>query len=282
VTTGGAAAVLPERLGRYEVRALLGRGAMGSVYKALDPALDREVAVKTLGGFLLEAPEHREEYLERFQREARAAARLSHPNIVAVYDVGVDEATGSPFIVMEYVPGVTLATLLRENPALPVGQAVEIADQVAAALEEAHRHGIVHRDVKPGNVFLDARGRVKVGDFGIARMDGSDLTQAGVLLGTPGYLAPEVVRGAPADARADVFALGALTYALLFRPRAGLPGSRASHSSAAGAGHAAAHAGRAAGRAGAAGGAGAAGRGLDARKGARPRPRQGKEEEVTC
>jgi serine/threonine-protein kinase len=110
---------------------------------------------------------------------------------------------------------VSLATLLRENAELPVAQAVEIADQVAAALEEAHRHGIVHRDVKPGNVFVDPRGRVKVGDFGIARTADSELTQAGVSLGTPGYLAPEVVRGAPADARADVFALGALTYTLL-------------------------------------------------------------------
>jgi serine/threonine-protein kinase len=113
------------------------------------------------------------------------------------------------------VPGVSLATLLRENPALPVEQACEMADQVAAALAEAHRHGIVHRDVKPGNVFVDTRGGVKVGDFGIARILGSELTQTGVGLGTPGYLAPEVIRGERADARADVFALGALTYALL-------------------------------------------------------------------
>jgi eukaryotic-like serine/threonine-protein kinase len=215
VTPPAATAALPQRLGRYEVLSLLGRGAMGSVYKARDPVLDREVALKTVGGLLMEAAEHRDEYLERFQREARAAARLSHPNIVAVHDLGVDEATGTPFIVMEYVPGVSLAALLREHATLPVAQAVEIADQVAAALEEAHRHGIVHRDVKPGNVFVDPRGRVKVGDFGIARIEGSDLTQTGVGLGTPGYLAPEVVRGGRADARADVFALGALTYALL-------------------------------------------------------------------
>jgi serine/threonine-protein kinase len=215
VTAPAATAALPQRLGRYEILSLLGRGAMGSVYKARDPVLDREVALKTVGGLLMEAAEHREEYLQRFQREAQAAAKLSHPNIVAVHDLGVDEPSGTPFIVMEYVPGVSLATLLRENPTLPVAQAVEIADQVAAALEEAHRHGIVHRDVKPGNVFVDPRGRVKVGDFGIARIEGSDLTQTGVGLGTPGYLAPEVVRGERADPRADVFALGALAYALL-------------------------------------------------------------------
>jgi eukaryotic-like serine/threonine-protein kinase len=116
---------------------------------------------------------------------------------------------------MEYVPGVSLEALLKEGHAMPVAQALEIVEQVASALEEAHAHGIVHRDVKPANVYLDERGRVKVGDFGIARLDGSDLTQAGVALGTPGYAAPEVVQGGTADARADVFALGALAYRLL-------------------------------------------------------------------
>lgn len=205
----------PSRFGRYEVLEPLGQGAMGAVYKARDPAIDRTVAVKTVGGALLAFPEHREEFLARFRQEARAAGRLSHTGIVSVYDVGVDEATGTPFIVMEYVPGVSLATVLHENPALPVAQALDIVEQVGAALEEAHAQGIVHRDIKPGNVFLDTRGRVKVGDFGIARVEGSELTQTGVGLGTPGYLAPEVLRGAKADARSDLFALGVVAYTLL-------------------------------------------------------------------
>src|SRR6185503_3972885 len=203
---------LPARIGRYEVEALLGQGGMGAVYRARDPELDRTVAVKTVSPILLSSEELRREYLERFRREARAAGRLSHPNIVSVYDLGVDGDT--VFFVMEYVPGVSLETILKENPVLPVAQAASIVEQVASGLDEAHRQGIVHRDVKPANVFIDERGRVKVGDFGIARVEGSELTQAGVGLGTPGYSAPEVLRGGTATARSDVFALGVLAYRL--------------------------------------------------------------------
>jgi serine/threonine-protein kinase len=203
---------LPARVGRYEVEGLLGQGGMGAVYKARDPELDRTVAVKTVSPLLLSSEELRREYLERFRREARAAGRLSHPNIVSVYDLGVDGDT--IFFVMEYVPGVSLETILKENPVLPISQATSLVEQVAAGLEEAHRQGIVHRDVKPANVFVDERGRVKVGDFGVARIEGSELTQAGVGLGTPGYSAPEVLRGGTATARSDVFALGVLAYRL--------------------------------------------------------------------
>jgi serine/threonine protein kinase len=203
---------LPARIGRYEVEGLLGQGGMGAVYKARDPELERTVAVKTVSPILLSSEELRREYLERFRREARAAGRLSHPNIVSVYDLGVDGDT--VFFVMEYVPGVSLETILKENPVLPVSQAVSIVEQVASGLEEAHRQGIVHRDVKPANVFIDERGRVKVGDFGVARIEGSELTQTGVGLGTPGYSAPEVLRGGMATARSDVFALGVLAYRL--------------------------------------------------------------------
>jgi len=208
-------APLPERLGRYRIVETIGRGGMGVVYKAHDPELDRTVAVKALSAALLVEDQERTEYLERFRREARAAARLSHPGIVAVHDAGVDEATETPYLVMEHVEGVSLHTVLREQGALPVAQAVEIVAQVGAALAEAHRAGIVHRDVKPGNVLLDLRGRARLADFGIARLPGSELTRAGVGLGTPGYAAPEVVRGAAADARSDLFSLGALAYALL-------------------------------------------------------------------
>ena len=204
----------PDRLGRYEVVGLLGHGGMGAVYKARDPVLDRFVAVKLISPIFPVAGSA-DEALERFRREARAAGRLSHPNIVAVHDMGIDEATQAPFIVMECVDGIPLSTVLSENPTMPLVQALEIVGEVGAALTEAHAHGIVHRDIKPGNVFLDARGRVKVGDFGIARVDGSELTQAGVALGTPGYLAPELLHGGAADVRSDVFALGVLAYQLL-------------------------------------------------------------------
>ena len=207
--------VTPERLGRYRLLEPLGRGGMGVVYRAHDPELDREVAVKALSAALLVEGEEREEFLERFRREARAAARLSHPGIVTVHDAGLDEASGTPYLVMELVPGVTLHTVLREQGALPVAQALEIVGEVGAALAEAHRAGIVHRDVKPGNVLLDVRGRARLADFGIARLPGSELTRAGAGLGTPGYAAPEVVRGGVADARSDLFSLAALAYALL-------------------------------------------------------------------
>jgi serine/threonine-protein kinase len=217
---------LPARIGRYEVEALLGQGGMGAVYRARDPELDRTVAVKTVSPILLSSEELRREYLERFRREARAAGRLSHPNIVSVYDLGVDGET--VFFVMEYVPGVSLETILKENPVLPVAQAARIVEQVASGLEEAHRQGIVHRDVKPANVFMDERGRVKVGDFGIARVEGSELTQAGVGLGTPGYSAPEVLRGGTATARSDVFALGVLAYRLFSKDAPEVEVARAS------------------------------------------------------
>jgi eukaryotic-like serine/threonine-protein kinase len=210
----------PGRLGRYEVLQLVGQGAMGHVYRARDPVLDRTVALKTLGRGLLAAAGAREEFLERFQREARAAARLSHPSIVSVHDLGFDEASGTPYIVMEYVAGASLARVLADGPILPVDQAAEMVEQIATALDEAHRHGVVHRDIKPANVFLDLQGRIKVGDFGIARLEGSELTRAGAHLGTPGYIAPEVLRGAPADARSDLFALGVVAYQLLTGRRA--------------------------------------------------------------
>ena len=195
--------------GRYEVDSLLGRGGMSSVYSAFDRTLGRDVAIKVLAAELVGD----EVFVERFDREARAAASLSHRNVVAVFDSGVDG--GARFIVMERVSGRTLSAVLREGP-LPVEQAVEIALSVAQALGAAHAHGIVHRDVKPGNVMVGDGGQVKVLDFGIARaLDATSLTRATTVIGTAGYLSPEQAKGGPLDARSDLYGLGCVIHEML-------------------------------------------------------------------
>jgi eukaryotic-like serine/threonine-protein kinase len=196
-------------VGRYEVDSLLGRGGMSSVYSAFDRTLGRDVAIKVLAAELVED----EVFVERFDREARAAASLSHRNVVAVFDSGVDG--GARFIVMERVSGRTLSALLGEGR-LPVEQAVEIALSVAQALGAAHAHGIVHRDVKPGNVMVGDGGQVKVLDFGIARaLAATSLTLATTVIGTAGYLSPEQANGGPVDARSDLYGLGCVLYEML-------------------------------------------------------------------
>jgi len=183
---------------------------MGVVYRARDRVLDRTVAVKVLPVEL--ADDH--VLIERFEREARAVARLSHPNIVSVYDSGRDADVR--YIVMEYVPGVSLAQLLREREQLPVPEAVEIAAQIASALAAAHAAGIVHRDVKPGNVMVDPSGAVKVLDFGIARATTDiALTRTAMVLGSAPYIAPETALGRSADARSDIYSLGCVLYEML-------------------------------------------------------------------
>jgi serine/threonine-protein kinase len=212
-----------QHLGRYQLLDELGRGAMGVVYKGHDPTIDRPVALKVLTpGQGLEGPE-RAQYRKRFLREARAAGRLTHPNIVTVYDVGEDQDRA--FLVMEYIEGEPLDRLLRRVGALPLPRVLEIADQVAGALDYAHAHGIVHRDVKPANILVSSSGLVKVTDFGIARLADADLTLTQHTQGTPSYMAPEQVAGHPVDGRADLFALGALLYELLTGARA-FPGER--------------------------------------------------------
>jgi predicted Ser/Thr protein kinase len=196
-------------VGRYEVDSLLGRGGMSSVYSAFDRTLGRDVAIKVLAAELVED----EVFVERFDREARAAASLSHRNVVAVFDSGVDG--GARFIVMERVSGRTLSAVLKAGP-LRVEQAVEIALSVARALGAAHAHGIVHRDVKPANVMVGDGGQVKVLDFGIARaLAGTSLTRATTVIGTAGYLSPEQARGGPLDARSDLYGLGCVIYEML-------------------------------------------------------------------
>jgi len=199
----------PAQLGRYVIQSELGRGAMGVVYKALDSVLERPVAVKTVN-ITLER-EHADKYEKRFYQEARAAGSLNHPNIVTIHDVG--KAGDVVFMAMEYIEGVELRTLIGEGRALRVPQAVSIAAQVAEGLAYAHQRGVVHRDVKPANIMVLANGPVKITDFGIARMRGSgDLTQTGMLLGSPKYMSPEQVIGKRADHRSDVFSLGVLLY----------------------------------------------------------------------
>jgi serine/threonine-protein kinase len=196
--------------GRYELEELVGAGGMSSVFKAYDTLLERHVALKILHPHFTED----EQYVERFRREARAVASLSHPNIVTILDRGEDE--GRQFIVFELVEGRTLAEVLHEEGRLPVQHSLEIAIQVARGLGFAHEQGLVHRDVKPQNVILNGDGRAKVTDFGIARsLEVQGVTQSGAVLGTSNYIAPEQASGKPVDRTTDVYSLGVVLFELL-------------------------------------------------------------------
>jgi serine/threonine protein kinase len=195
--------------GRFEVIAELGQGAMGRVYRAHDPILDRSVALKTVSPALLA----RKDTLKRFEREARAAARLQHPNIVTIYEVG--ESDGTRYIAMELVDGVELTDVLASSGGYTLEQKVRIMVDVCRGLDFAHKSGVVHRDVKPANIRLAKDGTVKIVDFGIARIGESDMTQAGIVLGTPSYISPELLQGAPVDPRTDMWAVGVILYEML-------------------------------------------------------------------
>ncbi len=197
------------RIGRYVITGRIGRGGMGMVYRGLDEALEREVAVKTLTAEgTLDAESRR-----RFEVEARAAARLQHPNIVTVYELGEDR--GLPFIAMEMLPGVDLEALLRSGEEIPLAEKLDVVAQVCRGLAYAHEHGIVHRDIKPSNVRLLEDGTAKIMDFGIAKLGGTHLTKTGMMVGTVHYMSPEQVRGKPLDGRSDVFSAGVILYELL-------------------------------------------------------------------
>jgi tRNA A-37 threonylcarbamoyl transferase component Bud32 len=199
-------------LGRYEIISELGQGAMGLVYKARDPLIDRIVAIKTIN--LNQALDEREEYEGRFYQEARAAGRLSHHNIVTIYDVG--KSGDVAYIAMEFLQGRELRDVLNEKPMLPVGRVLDIVIQVAQGLAYAHEHGIVHRDVKPSNIMILQDGHVKITDFGIARMASAAVrTQTGMVLGSPKYMSPEQVMGKLTDQRSDIFSLGIMLYEML-------------------------------------------------------------------
>jgi serine/threonine-protein kinase len=198
-------------VGRYVLVEEIGRGSMGTVYRATDPLIERTVAIKTVQ--LAKLDDGSLEPRMRFLREAKAAGRLSHPGIVAVYDVG--ELEDAAFIVMEFVEGRSLKEVLESGKAVPLATAAEIVRQAAEALAAAHRSGVIHRDVKPGNVMLTRAGTVKITDFGIARIDQSQRTRTGVLVGSPGYMSPEQLSGKEVDGRSDVFSLGSVLYELV-------------------------------------------------------------------
>ena len=198
--------------GRYRLEGRLGFGGMSTVHLALDLRLERQVAVKLLAEHLADDPT----FVSRFQREAQAAARLVHPNIVQIFDSGLDEPSGRHFIVMEYIEGQSCAEILRDDGWVEVDEAVSIIAQACEGLDYAHRHGVVHRDVKPGNLLRAREGEVKLADFGIAKAtEQSSITQVGSVLGTAAYLAPEQARGEEAGPRADLYALGVVAYQLI-------------------------------------------------------------------
>jgi serine/threonine-protein kinase len=204
------------KIGRYRVESEIGRGAMGVVHLAHDERLGRAVAVKTLSIPDGLSKAQRQEFRTRFLREAQAAAALSHPGIVTVYDADEDKGRDIPFIAMEYVPGSTLRELIQEEGRLPIDTVRELVGVVADALDAAHGAGIVHRDIKPANLLVrDDDGSVKIADFGVARLSSSELTSSGTSLGSPAYMSPEQVRGAELDGRSDLFSLAVIIYEAL-------------------------------------------------------------------
>ena len=199
-------------IGRYEILAEIGKGAMGVVYRANDPLLNRTVAIKTIN--MSSDPEEVAEYEARFYQEAKAAGGLNHPNIVTIHDIG--KSGNVVYMAMEYLEGEELRELMKPGEALPVARAVGIAADMAEGLGYAHQHGVVHRDIKPANIMILKSGPAKITDFGIARMRSAEVrTQTGVVLGSPRYMSPEQVAGKRAEPRSDIFSLGVIFYEML-------------------------------------------------------------------
>jgi serine/threonine-protein kinase len=203
----------PDRLGKYPITGVLGKGAMGVVYKAFDPVINRPVAIKTIHKALIGQDLSGSSTTARFKNEARAVGRMSHPGIVAIYEYGEDAETA--YIAMEYVEGRTLSQILHGTPRPPECDILTLMDQLLSALDCAHKHGVWHRDIKPANLLVTNSGQLKVTDFGIARIESVVLTQITSTIGTPGYMAPEQYIGEHVDHRIDVFAAGAILYGML-------------------------------------------------------------------
>jgi serine/threonine protein kinase len=206
-----------KQLGRYEIKGVLGKGAMGLVYDGLDPTLNRRVAIKTILTRNLDAGTAKQ-YAMRFQREVRAVARINHPNIVQVYDFGQDGDLA--FIVMEYIEGKELKDAFDRKEVFDLGTTFRLMGQLLSALDYAHEAGVIHRDIKPANVMVDAKGHAKLTDFGVARIEDPDAangeaTRAGAVIGTPSYMSPEQIQGQSIDRRTDIFSAGILFYQLL-------------------------------------------------------------------
>ena len=201
---------VPEKLGRYQILREVGHGAMGVVYEATDPNIGRKIALKTIRAGTLGT--NAEEVAKRFKNEARAAGVLNHPNIVTIYDA--DEQNGILYLAMEFLDGATLDVLLHAQRTMKADQAVDISRQVCAGLEYAHSRGVVHRDIKPGNIMISAAGAVKITDFGIARTANA-MTMTGQVLGTPNYMSPEQVVGKTVDGRSDLFSVGVMLYEMV-------------------------------------------------------------------
>src|SRR4051812_46447390 len=204
------------QIGKYQIEDLVGEGAMGVVYKALDPVLNRHVAIKVMG----DAISRDDELRDRFLREARAAGSLQHPNVITIYDFG--DVDGHPFIAMEYVEGIDLEDLLRSGTPLSLEAKLGIMIDVLNGLAYAHKRGVVHRDIKPANIRVDEEGHARIMDFGIAHLNSSamtKMTRTGIMLGTPNYMAPEQIIGQDITARTDIFAAGAVLYEILTNAR---------------------------------------------------------------
>jgi serine/threonine protein kinase len=202
----------PSQLGKYQIKRELGKGAMGIVYEGLDPMIDRHVAIKVIRKSLINEADA-QEVLGRFRREAQAAGRLNHPNIISVYEYGEDN--DSAFIAMELVYGKELKEYFNDQKRFDIPFCIGIMQQLLGALEYSHSRGVVHRDIKPANIMITKEGQVKVADFGIAKIDSSDLTQAGTLLGTPTYMSPEQLLGVNVDHRSDIYSSGVILYQFL-------------------------------------------------------------------